>query len=230
MAINYSLVVTWTYFFCYILTIIITSIVCAIQVRDQKKQSSNVEQTQPVIGSDDTFNNNQHTIEMTDQQTTDDNEERKHPDVSDKQSQETQIRNDTESTQFSACKLVKLWGELFWRKKKVYFQLLPHFFDQATDLGVIFEYRKYSVSREDIGINANYLFWVSIFVIVFHRCISLIAIYRLTKKPLDVLLQLFDLLIVKCIWINYKYQTDEPSDSQKYLQVLEATFEVKLFQ
>ena len=45
---------------------------------------------------------------------------------------------------------------------------------------------------------------------------------------MDVLLQLFDVLMVKCIWLNYRLGTDEPTNSQRYLQTLEATFEVKI--
>ena len=66
-----------------------------------------------------------------------------------------------------------------WKKKKVYFQLIPHFFDQATDFGVLFEYWELR-HRDDIGISTLHLFWVSIIVIILHRLISSFAIYRLT--------------------------------------------------
>eukprot|EP01083_Nonionella_stella_P008967 25991_1 len=122
-------------------------------------------------------------------------------------------------------KFLKSWGKSLWKKKKVYGQLIPHFFDQATDLGVIFEYWNLR-EEEDIGIKTMYLFGTSIFVIALHRIISSLAIYHLTKKPLDMLFQMLDLMMVRCIWTNYKLDLDEPSNSQRYLQILEATLEV----
>ena len=135
-----------------------------------------------------------------------------------------------EDQKFTTAGMIQQWAKLFWRKKKVYFALLPHFFDQATDLGVIFEYYRYIRNEEDIGIDTKYLFFTSISVIIFHRIVSSVAIYNLTRKPFDVLLQLFDFLMIKCIYTNYRLQTDEPSNAQRYLQTMEATFEVKFYQ
>eukprot|EP01084_Bolivina_argentea_P005912 11174_1 len=77
--------------------------------------------------------------------------------------------------------IIKQWGKCVWTKRKIYFQLIPHFFDQATDFGVIFEYWRLRNDKE-LGINTMYLFVISIFVIVLHRIVSSLAIYRLTKK------------------------------------------------
>eukprot|EP01084_Bolivina_argentea_P005911 11172_1 len=77
--------------------------------------------------------------------------------------------------------MMKMWAKSVWKKKSVYFQLIPHFFDQATDFGVIFEYWRLRNDKE-LGINTMYLFVISIFVIVLHRIVSSLAIYRLTKK------------------------------------------------
>eukprot|EP01084_Bolivina_argentea_P128795 227582_1 len=118
---------------------------------------------------------------------------------------------------------VKLWGKLLWKKKKVYFQLVPHLFDQASDFGVLVEY--WYLRNQNIGINTLYLFAVSVSIIIFHRIISSIAIYRLTNNKLYTICQLFDLLMVQCVWTNYQLDTDEPSNCQRYLQVLEAIFE-----
>eukprot|EP01084_Bolivina_argentea_P005123 9678_1 len=121
--------------------------------------------------------------------------------------------------------LFKQWYQLLWKKKKVYLQLIPHFFDQATDLGVIIEYWHLRNDADVIGINTMYLFVVSVCVIILHRIISSFAIYRLTNNKSFILYQIFDVLMVKCIWTNYQLDTDEPSNSQRYLQTLEATFE-----
>eukprot|EP01084_Bolivina_argentea_P307597 531696_1 len=132
--------------------------------------------------------------------------------------QQNQLQQD-----WSKKGMFKTWYKSVWKKKKIYFQLIPHFFDQATDLGVILEY--WRLRNDDVGINTMYLFGTSIFVIVFHRIISSIAIYRLTNNKKFVLLQIFDLLMIQSIWTNYQLDTDEPSNSQRYLQVLEAIFE-----
>eukprot|EP01083_Nonionella_stella_P034164 93533_1 len=130
---------------------------------------------------------------------------------------------DEQITKWTARKLIRKWAMLLWQKKKVYLQLIPHFFDQATDLGVIFEY--YNLRETEKGIDTEYLFIVSICVLIFHRIISSAAVYHLTRKPMHVLYQIFDLLMIRCIWTNYKLGSDEPSNSQRYLQILEATFE-----
>ena len=119
------------------------------------------------------------------------------------------------------------WAKLLWEKKKIYIQLVPHFFDQASDFGVIYAYYKIHEDGDRIGINTLYLFGVSIGVIIFHRIVSSIAVYRLTNNYKYAILQIFDALMIKCIWTNYLLETNEPSNAQRYLQVLEATFEVK---
>ena len=94
---------------------------------------------------------------------------------------------------------------------------------------MIFEYAYIASLGEahpdNAHVNVEYLFWASIFVIILHRIVSGYAIWRLTHKWSDVLLQIVDLLMVKCIYLNYKLDIDEPSNCQRYLQVLEATFE-----
>eukprot|EP01084_Bolivina_argentea_P307598 531697_1 len=132
--------------------------------------------------------------------------------------QQNQLQQD-----WSKKGMFKTWYKSVWKKKKIYFQLIPHFFDQATDLGVILEY--WRLRNDDVGINTMYLFVISIFVIVLHRIVSSLAIYRLTKNKRFILYQLFDVLMIQCIWTNYQLNTDEPSNSQRYLQILEAIFE-----
>eukprot|EP01083_Nonionella_stella_P275232 934663_1 len=134
-----------------------------------------------------------------------------------------ELDQDVKWSDWSATELFRRWIKLLWRQKKVYGHIIPHFFDQATDLGVIFEY--YKLRNDDINIDTMNLFVISICVLVFHRIISSAAIYHLTKKPIYMVYQLFDLLMVKCIWTNYKLGSDEPSNSQRYLQIMEATFE-----
>ena len=180
MAVDYSLIVTWTYFSIYVLTFLVVSVLCAIKVKKEYKRQTSVQDK----------------------------------------------REDNVASNVSKTKFVKRWAKLLWAKKKVYLQLIPHLFDQATDFGVIFEYYRLATEEDDIGINAWYLFYISIAVIIIYRIISSIAIYQLTHNCKYVIYQIFDLLMIQCIYTNYELDTDEPSNAQRYLQVLEATFEV----
>ena len=99
-----------------------------------------------------------------------------------------------------------------------------------TDFGVIFEYYYFtfeakSETLENEDINPAYFFFASCFSIILYRFVSCWAIYRLTKSKSDVFLQLFDFLIIKSVWKNYQTNGDEPSNTQRYLQILEATWE-----
>ena len=69
------------------------------------------------------------------------------------------------------------------------------------------------------------LFFASIGIIIFHRFVSSLAIYRLTKKYWYVFLQSFELLVLQAIWVSYKIGTDAPSNPQRYLGLLEASLE-----
>ena len=179
MTVDYSLVITWTYFSLYFVTFVIVSILCAMKVRQEYKESKSQQE----------ISQNQ--------------------------------------KQMSKKKAIIYWAKLSWKKKKVYLQLIPHFFDQATDFGVIYEYWRLSNDGNDYGINVYWLLINSIAFIIIHKTVSCVAIYRLTKDIKYTILQLFDLLMVQCIWQNYLLDTDEPSNAQRYLQVLEAIFEVK---
>ena len=180
MAVDYSLVITWSYFTLYVLTFFIVSIVCAREVRKQYKESRSTTQVSP------------------------------------------------DQSIMSKKSAFMHWAKLLWKKKSCYIQLIPHFFDQATDFGVIYEY--WTLRNDtDISVNTMYLFGVSVGIIILHRIISSVAIYRLTKKWKYAILQLIDALMTQCIYTNYILDNDEPSNAQRYLQVLEATFVVKYF-
>ena len=180
MALDYSLIVTWSYFALYMIGFLIVSIICAIKIRKQWKENK------------------------------------------------SQVEINPDQKKMSKRSALVLWAKLLWKKKKVYLQLVPHFFDQATDFGVIFEFwRLHQDGKDAGGLNTLYLFGVSIGVIVLHRIVSSIAVYRLTKNWIYCILQVFDALMIQCVWTNYQMDTDEPSNAQRYLQVLEATFEVR---
>eukprot|EP01083_Nonionella_stella_P166314 555767_1 len=119
-------------------------------------------------------------------------------------------------------KFIKLFFKSLWIKKSIYFSLIPHLFDQGTDFGVIWMYyaamRQHQGTGSDTSVNYAAIFWCSIAVIVIHKAISCCVIYALTESICSVILQLFDLMMVKAIYSNYKSKTNQPGNSQKLLQ------------
>lgn len=116
------------------------------------------------------------------------------------------------------------WAKLVKQKKDIYISILPHLFDQATDLGVIWQYyllsydavNNQSIDPDDAKI---YLFG-SIGVIVFYRTISCIGLYHLNHNIVDVVLQIFELAMVKAIWVNYKVKRTKKANPQRLLQTM----------
>ena len=118
------------------------------------------------------------------------------------------------------------WIKLTLRFKRLYLSIIPHIFDQATDITVIYEY--YSlINDENIKnvIDTTYLFWMSIILFIFSRLISTIAIYKLTRKKFDILLGFFDLLMIRSIYVGYLLKRESPTNIQRYICLLEATLE-----
>ncbi len=108
-----------------------------------------------------------------------------------------------------------------WSKKKVYWGLVPHIFDQATDISVAVEYWLMYKNNENVGdLNPFHYFVGTILFLFLHRLVSTLTLYYLTRNPFDALLQSFDLLLVKAIWTNYKLGSNEPSNIQRYLGIL----------
>eukprot|EP01083_Nonionella_stella_P054409 143604_1 len=138
------------------------------------------------------------------------------------------LSQDKQSSSLTTAKLIKKWAKLIWIKKSVYISIIPHLFDQATDIGVIWHYYAWTLvpgAQESKNVNFQALFISSLAVIVMHKIISCSVIYALSESFLNVTLQMFDLMMVKAVYLNYKLGTNEPGNSQRLLQLLEATFE-----
>ena len=73
--------------------------------------------------------------------------------------------------------------------------------------------------------NQSYFFYLSISILIFHRIVSSFGIWLINKNWLNVVLQLMDVLMIRSVYTSYKLGRDEPSTSQRYLGILEATFE-----
>eukprot|EP01083_Nonionella_stella_P128295 388699_1 len=190
---EYSVIVSWIYFGVYFTMIVIASFICALLVRDEYKN----EKAETTNASAD-------------------------GDIEQKETQETRD-DDANSEKKHGCKhYLKKWFRLVLQKRKIYLQIIPHLFDQATDAGVILTYYNY---QDDQYINTMYLFYVSIAVLVLHRLVSSFGVWQLTHNWFNVVLQLLDVLMIRAIWTSYKLGGTEPSTAQRYLGIMEATFE-----
>eukprot|EP01083_Nonionella_stella_P073054 197275_1 len=128
-------------------------------------------------------------------------------------------------------KFLKVFYRSVAAKKSIYLSLIPHLFDQGTDFGVIWQYYALWQSDPPVAdlnnqpINYAAFFYCSIAVITVHKIVSCSVIFALTQSISNVILQVFDLMMVKAIYANYKLRTNEPGNAQKLLQILEGTFE-----
>ena len=122
----------------------------------------------------------------------------------------------------------KDWCKSMWHKKKIYWAILPHVFDQATDLGIIAVYydawRDYqdltNEQREERTVNPFWFFLFGLIIIGFQRVVSSITIYFMTHNIKAAALQFLDLLIVKAIWVNYVLGLKESCNPQRYIESL----------
>eukprot|EP01084_Bolivina_argentea_P170634 295681_1 len=131
----------------------------------------------------------------------------------------------------SMKKKVILFWQSIWSKKKMYGPMIVHIFDTASDAGVLVEwYLLAKRERNDPDFNVPHLdmsimFWCNLGSILLYRFISTVWIYRLTQSITQSILQLFDLLLFKAIYVCWKLKRKEPSNPQQYLQKLEGVFE-----
>jgi len=121
---------------------------------------------------------------------------------------------------------VKNWVLMTIEKKSLYLNVIPSIFDQASDIAMIYEYYSLSKNAEiNEYINALYLFYISLLILILSRMISGIAIYGLTRNIFDIILGAFDLLWVKSIYIAYKLKRKDPTNIQRYIGLLQSTLE-----
>ena len=112
-------------------------------------------------------------------------------------------------------------------KNSVYFGLFLYVFDQATDAGVIYDFYALWRAQEDNKGDGNdsitsfrSFFVANAGVVIMQRIISTVAIYRLTRSWKDAVLQIFDLMMVKAIRVNYTLGIDEKANPQRFLEIL----------
>ena len=123
-----------------------------------------------------------------------------------------------------------------WKKKSMYFVLLPFMLDTATDLGVVVQFYFMSVSQdlcllEMPYLDMNVVFLLSAASLIFYRLlmgiyICVIGINLNIKQKIErFFIALLDLEIIRTIHLNYILNSKKPSNPQRLIQVLEACFE-----
>ena len=144
------------YFSVYIFVFLVASIFCAYEVEQQHKfirtrsrQKSSSKQKVASNNNQQTETKEQIEIALTNtskpsNEQTDDNtneEERKYEPIV---QSEDEVSDDDHHKDISCWKMfkkfTKYWAKSLWVKKKIYFSIVPHIFDQATDAGVIYTY------------------------------------------------------------------------------------------
>eukprot|EP01083_Nonionella_stella_P070868 189892_1 len=206
---NYSSIVTWIYCALYGTVSLFTSIICAIHTKSEYSKL----QTKDTDIHD--------IVHLHRKNVSADTSDRIKSDI------DTNANLHTMTSCQTCVWFLKHWGKLIYKKKKVYFSILPHIFDQATDVGVILQYHWYMKNDPHMqsNINIKYWFYLSISILCIHRIVSCLAVWMNTRNLCNVLLQSLDLLIMRCIWTNYTLNTTERSTLQRLLEIIEATFE-----
>ncbi len=124
--------------------------------------------------------------------------------------------DDDDSDSLSCYKFMKLWFNDFWAKKKMFLSIVPHLVDQATDFGKIWAY--FDAYKQN---KASQWFWImGVLIILSQRIISSATIWFITRNITSTILQMFDLLMIKAIWVNYYFDLKEPGNPQRYISIL----------
>eukprot|EP01084_Bolivina_argentea_P298328 514075_1 len=152
---SYSTIITILYASIYASIFFVTSIIAAIQVKKIRK----------IIKKSTTNNTQTQSSKIT--KSPKDNEEKKcdnaesiELEIKSNETHEEKDRTDAiisnqtydpkQDSTYSK-NIIKHWAKLLWSKKKVYWGLVPHIFDQATDFGVAVEYWLMYKNNEDVG-------------------------------------------------------------------------------
>eukprot|EP01083_Nonionella_stella_P205184 747431_1 len=210
---TYSKSVTIIYGGIYTLAVLATIIKSTIETRAYSKayhSSQNINNPSDTTTKDaqpnDTHPANEH-------------EEKKTTDVL--TSIQMELEDDSTPHKLQCMSLMKYFFKTMWKTKKIYWALIPHIFDQATDIGVTIEY--YNAYHN--GTTSIHFFILSIIFIALQRILSSIGISKLTKSPSAAVLQLFDLALLRALWVNHVLGLTEPCVAQRYIEFLEAIFE-----
>ena len=126
------------------------------------------------------------------------------------------------------------WGIDIRRRKGCYLPFIAHTFDQATDIGVIISFYELRNKTEEEcgGANMRTYLILSILSLCVYRFISAILIASKVKPIKGIkaaifrfMSQIFDLELYRAIWVNHSIDNVSPCNPQRYITLLEASFE-----
>lgn len=132
-----------------------------------------------------------------------------------------------EDEALSTPKMVFLILKQLFIKLKLFFPTITHFADTGSDIGLLIEfYKRISNDNDtDDGIDYEWLFYVSLIIMVLYRLISSFMVYNFTHNKFDTLLQFFDFYLFKVIRLSIEKNNRAPTIIQKWIRLLESLLE-----
>eukprot|EP01083_Nonionella_stella_P084333 233425_1 len=129
-----------------------------------------------------------------------------------------------------------------WKKRGIYGQVFVHFYDTATDIGVMVEWyllaeqeRNAQTPEDNIeSLDMNGLFWTTVAFLIAYRvisvCLGAVSTYQDDQSVVWIYVDgcffgLLDLYIIKTVYQSIKDEHEEPSPRQKMIQLTESIFE-----
>ena len=133
----------------------------------------------------------------------------------------------------SVCNFISSFIAILWNLRNLMLIVVSHFFDTATDIGLVYEwgslyYTKLDTDPEYLkGVDIGTLFWCCLGVIIYYRIGSSFQVYRLNHSLSDAIWQfLFDFFLIKLIYINLvKMHSYKPLEMIKIMRGIEGSHE-----
>eukprot|EP01083_Nonionella_stella_P067823 179662_1 len=128
----------------------------------------------------------------------------------------------------------KSFLKAIWSKRAIYAQILIHFYDTATDIGVLIQWYLLAQNEHNTPhIDMYSLIWATISFLIIYRLLTAIMVLvascnnqlSITETIFDVFLSLIDMYVVKVVYKSIKTKKSEPTSKQKAIQLNEAIFE-----
>eukprot|EP00484_Ammonia_sp_Unknown_P007800 CAMPEP_0197081032 /NCGR_PEP_ID=MMETSP1384-20130603/214431_1 /TAXON_ID=29189 /ORGANISM="Ammonia sp." /LENGTH=451 /DNA_ID=CAMNT_0042519923 /DNA_START=17 /DNA_END=1369 /DNA_ORIENTATION=+ len=108
-----------------------------------------------------------------------------------------------------------------WSQRKIYAPLIVHFYDTATDIGVVYYWytlmKDEQAGRNYVSVDMEVFFWCGVSFLLFYRLCTLIGVIFLVyvHEPnfvwYDAVLALFDVYIFKTVYLSFKQAHDAMS-------------------
>eukprot|EP01084_Bolivina_argentea_P005040 9532_1 len=116
------------------------------------------------------------------------------------------------------CDRIGLFFGDFLNKRNIYIIIFLHIWNQATDIGVIVEMYYLSFSDCTIEFTLLYrLFAAGLAFMLFYRFTTAILTIYATQQPIHFFYQLFDLLLIKNLELNYIFEKNSIDEVQLWI-------------